>query len=266
MRNACGPSRSRPSTYTPATPDFTRVSLAGRYDAERTFIVGGRQGRGVQVVSPLHTQSGVFLSQSGLAAFIERNERGAAVGVRYTIRVSWMSLAWPGRRALPRRIWRRKRGQRAGRSASAAWISPGWPAKSTPMPAKSGSNMRPARSSASGVARLGLFPVYALGLRRAMAVDRRRGRRRLCRHRQAPWPADRHGTGESSRKGRRPMVEGTNAASPYRSANAAYWLTLGGVALAAVVVVLGAYTTTGGRRAGLPGLAWLLRPVGCAER
>ena len=53
------------AAYTPATPDFTRVSLAGRYDAERTFIVGSRQGRGVQVVSPLHTQSGVFLVNRG---------------------------------------------------------------------------------------------------------------------------------------------------------------------------------------------------------
>ncbi len=38
------------------------------------------------------------------------------------------------------------------------------------------------------------------------------------------------------------MVEGTNAASSKRSANMAYWLAVGGVALAAVVVVLGAYT------------------------
>ncbi len=53
------------ATYTPETPDFTRVSLAGRYDAERTFIVGSRQGRGVQIISPLHTQSGVFLVNRG---------------------------------------------------------------------------------------------------------------------------------------------------------------------------------------------------------
>ena len=38
------------------------------------------------------------------------------------------------------------------------------------------------------------------------------------------------------------MVEGANATSPDRSANVGYWLALGGVALAAVVVVLGAYT------------------------
>ena len=82
------------ATYTPATPDFTRLSLAGRYDAERTFFVGSRQGRGVQVVSPLHTRSGVFLVNRGW--LLPSNATGESGRVDMPSEpVEIVGVAWP---------------------------------------------------------------------------------------------------------------------------------------------------------------------------
>ena len=45
--------------------DFTRLSLTGRYDAERQFFVVNRPGGRLQVVTPLHTVDGIFLVNRG---------------------------------------------------------------------------------------------------------------------------------------------------------------------------------------------------------
>ena len=82
------------ATYTPATPDFTRLSLAGRYDAERTFIVGSRQGRGVQVVSPLHTRSGVFLVNRGWLLPSNTTDEAGRIDTP-SESVAVVGVAWP---------------------------------------------------------------------------------------------------------------------------------------------------------------------------
>lgn len=51
--------------YTAAVPDFTRLTLAGRFDSERTFLVADQAGRPVQVVSTFRTQDDVFLVNRG---------------------------------------------------------------------------------------------------------------------------------------------------------------------------------------------------------
>ena len=93
------------ATYAPATPDFTRVSLAGRYDAERVFIVGSRQGRGVQVVSPLRTRAGVFLVNRGWLLSNTPGEIQHSNG-QWTVdtpseQVSVVGVAWPSSAASP---------------------------------------------------------------------------------------------------------------------------------------------------------------------
>ena len=50
---------------TAAVPDFTRLTFAGRFDAERTFLVADQVGRPVQVVSAFRTQDDVFLVNRG---------------------------------------------------------------------------------------------------------------------------------------------------------------------------------------------------------
>lgn len=47
------------------SPDFVRVALAGEYDQERQFFVGGRQPGGVEAWSLLDTSSGAFLVNRG---------------------------------------------------------------------------------------------------------------------------------------------------------------------------------------------------------
>ena len=52
--------------YTVETPDFTRLALTGRYDAERLFLVAQRpRARGFDVVSVLKTDTGSFLVNRG---------------------------------------------------------------------------------------------------------------------------------------------------------------------------------------------------------
>ena len=51
--------------YTSAVPDFTRLTLAGRFDAERIFLVADQVGRPIQVVSAFHTQDDMFLVNRG---------------------------------------------------------------------------------------------------------------------------------------------------------------------------------------------------------
>ena len=52
--------------YTPATPDFTRMSLAGRYVPERSFFVVDRsQAWRYLVVTPMRTDHGTFLLTRG---------------------------------------------------------------------------------------------------------------------------------------------------------------------------------------------------------
>ena len=61
--------------FAPGMPDFTRLALAGRYDAERTFFVIDRaQPWRYLVVTPLVTNHGVFLATRGRT---ERPRAGA---------------------------------------------------------------------------------------------------------------------------------------------------------------------------------------------
>ena len=54
------------SRYSARTPDFTRLSLTGRYDPQRLFRVAERPGaRGFGVVSALTTDGGAFLVNRG---------------------------------------------------------------------------------------------------------------------------------------------------------------------------------------------------------
>ena len=68
--------------------DFTRLSLTGRYDGERQFLVVNRPGGRPQVVTPLVTAVGVFLVNRGwpslsldAAAVPAPSEQVALVGV-----------------------------------------------------------------------------------------------------------------------------------------------------------------------------------------
>lgn len=54
--------------WSPTVPDFTRLRLAGYYDAERHFLIAGPRGAAVQVVTPLRTEGGVFLVHRGWLA------------------------------------------------------------------------------------------------------------------------------------------------------------------------------------------------------
>ena len=56
------------AALSPATADFTRVSLTGRLDGERQFFIRSRPGAGFQVLAPLRTEIGVFLVNRGWAA------------------------------------------------------------------------------------------------------------------------------------------------------------------------------------------------------
>lgn len=52
--------------FTAETPDFTRLALTGRYDADRLFLVAQRpRARGFDVVSVLTTDAGSFLVNRG---------------------------------------------------------------------------------------------------------------------------------------------------------------------------------------------------------
>ena len=58
---------SAPSDATalsPATADFTRVALTGVFESERQFFVAPRPDA-LQVLTPLHTEAGVFLVNRG---------------------------------------------------------------------------------------------------------------------------------------------------------------------------------------------------------
>ena len=94
-----------PAAIAPAAaPDFTRLALAGRYDAARQFLVASRRGRGFSVWTPFETASGTVLIHRGFSAtddFATPAERVAVTGV-----------AWPT--------------ASAPRGAATTW-SAGWP-------------------------------------------------------------------------------------------------------------------------------------------
>ena len=76
-----------PVAIAPATaPDFTRLALAGRYDAERQFLVASRRGRGFSVWTPLESASGTVLIHRGFSAsdeFATPTEPVAITGVAW---------------------------------------------------------------------------------------------------------------------------------------------------------------------------------------
>lgn len=91
-------------------PDFTRLALSGRYDAERHFLLPARRGEGVLVWTPLRTVTGTVLVNRGWsdsAAFDTPIEPVAVVGVAWpTAATRWPSTAplptgWPKRLFAP---------------------------------------------------------------------------------------------------------------------------------------------------------------------
>jgi len=86
------------SEYGDDTPDFTRLSLSGRYDPARSFLVSEFPGatRGYQVVSVLHTRDGSFLVNRGWRPGSPDTEVEAPGG-----RVTLVGLAWPGTQLSP---------------------------------------------------------------------------------------------------------------------------------------------------------------------
>ena len=87
--------------WSAAVPDFTRVRLTGRYDAERHFLVAAPRGPAAQVVTPLHTPSGTFLVNRGWlpnvdAAFDTPAERVTLTGVAWPASApAAQQQAWP---------------------------------------------------------------------------------------------------------------------------------------------------------------------------
>jgi len=98
------------STVTDATLDFTRLSLTGRMDADRSFLVSSAGG--AQVFSPLRTSDGAFLVNRGR---IPLPMRSAALPPIATPagEVTVTGVAWPN--APPTRL-----------AANETWPS-GWP-------------------------------------------------------------------------------------------------------------------------------------------
>lgn len=76
------------AAWSPTVPDFTRLRLVGYY-AERHFLVAGTRGAAVQVVTPLHTQGGVFLVNRGWLASAD------AAFETPTGRVTVTGVVWP---------------------------------------------------------------------------------------------------------------------------------------------------------------------------
>ena len=83
--------------YAAATPDFTRLTLVGRFDAERAFIVADQVGRPVQVVSAFHTEDRVFLVNRGWAAATVQPKRESDLPAfeTPTALVDVVGAAWP---------------------------------------------------------------------------------------------------------------------------------------------------------------------------
>ena len=84
--------------YTRETADFTRLSLVGRYDAERQFFVADRPGGGVQVVAPFVTASGVFLVNRGWLSPSGREQPAVATPAGA---VSLVGVVWPTKPVVP---------------------------------------------------------------------------------------------------------------------------------------------------------------------
>ena len=80
--------------YTRETADFTRLSLVGRYDAERQFFVADRPGGSLQVVAPFVTDSGVFLVNRGWVP-------AAGTVATPAGEVSLAGVVWPGKPLAP---------------------------------------------------------------------------------------------------------------------------------------------------------------------
>ena len=83
--------------YTRETADFTRLSLVGRYDAERQFFVIDRPGGGLQVVTPFVTGVGVFLVNRG---WLPPSGKQPAVATPAG-RASLVGVVWPAKPVTP---------------------------------------------------------------------------------------------------------------------------------------------------------------------
>ena len=84
--------------YTHETPDFTRLSLVGRYDVERQFFVADRPGGSLQVVAPFVTGNGVFLVNRGWVPPAGRQPPAVATPAGEVVLVG---VVWPTKPLAP---------------------------------------------------------------------------------------------------------------------------------------------------------------------
>ena len=81
------------AAFAPGMADFTRLSLTGRYDAERQFFVVNRPGGRLQVVAPFVTADGVFLVNRG---WVSPSGNGAAPAVETPSgQATLVGVVWP---------------------------------------------------------------------------------------------------------------------------------------------------------------------------
>lgn len=91
-----------------AAPDFTRLALSGRYDAERHFLLPARRGDGVLVWTPLRTATGTVLVNRGWsdsAAFDTPVEPVAVIGVAWPTASAHRPSAAPLPAGWPKRLF-----------------------------------------------------------------------------------------------------------------------------------------------------------------
>lgn len=89
-----------------AAADFARLTLTGRYDPQRHFLVASRRGSGFAVWTPLRTASGAVLLNRGFSAdatFETPSERVTVAGVAWPrTPAPAATAAWPA--GWPKRI------------------------------------------------------------------------------------------------------------------------------------------------------------------
>lgn len=91
-----------------AAPDFTRLALSGRYDAERHFLLPARRGEGVLVWTPLRTATGTVLVNRGWSAnlsFETPVEPVAVIGVAWPTASAQRPSAAPLPAGWPKRLF-----------------------------------------------------------------------------------------------------------------------------------------------------------------
>ena len=87
------------TAFAPGIANFTRLSLTGRYDAERQFFVVNRPRGRRQVVAPFVTASGVFLVNRG---WMPPSGNGAAPAVETPSgAVTLVGVVWPAKPLSP---------------------------------------------------------------------------------------------------------------------------------------------------------------------